>query len=142
MVRGTPSPFSLTGVLASQLMGGLNLDGGDGLPGNLWDPEGLTWVSHCVTGGLPRGGGAGLVTGVLGLSCEMGVAGWDRKEENVGCSFKISSSGAKLRFRTERSPGAGTGGTGGAGRTGAREDVEPPTELVRDPPWPHKPPRV
>lgn len=58
---------------------------------------------------------------------------------NVGCSFKNSSRGAKLRFRDDRSPG---GGSGGAGLTGVSGDVEPPPELPTDPPEAHIPDRV
>lgn len=67
------------------------------------------------------------------------MAGWERKEVNVGCSFKNSSRGAKFKFRDERSPGDGNGG---AGLTGVSGDVEPPAELPNDPPEAHTPASV
>lgn len=92
-----------------------------------------------MPGGLERGGGVGFVPGALGFNCVTGVVGWERNEENVGWSFRNSSRGAKFKLRDVRSPEAGPRGTG---LTGAKDDVDPPTELLSDPPETHMLPGV
>lgn len=59
-----------------------------------------------------------------------GVAGWERNDVKVRCSFKNSSSGAKFKLSDDLSPEGGQG----AGLTGASDVVDPPIDPPIEPP--------